>query len=75
MRGRGKPAADAAQSIVMCSDVPCTCMYVFLLFLSVTTFFLGTIKWNKRFIAVVDLPGGGGGFFFPLPHSAAQSTV
>ena len=58
MRGRGKPAADAAQSIVMCSDVPCACMYVFLLFLSVTTFFLGTIKWKKRFIAVVDLPGG-----------------
>ena len=64
MRGRGKPAADAAQNIVMCSDVPCACMYVFLLFLSVTTFFLGTIKWNKRFIAVVDLPGGGEGVFF-----------
>ena len=39
MGGRGKPAADAVQSIVMCSDVQCTCMYVFLLFLiSVTAF-------------------------------------
>ena len=38
MVGRSSPTAGAAQSIVMCSDVPCTCMYVILLFLSVTTF-------------------------------------
>ena len=38
MGGRGKPGTDAAQSIVICSDVPCASMYVFLLLLSVTTF-------------------------------------
>ena len=74
MGGRGRPAADATQSIVMCSDVPCACIVRVFALLKCNRFFSSTIERHKRFITIVDLPGGSFQLVFLhyVPHSVAQ---